>query len=122
MKQVSEMSEREYFACVGQRPGMFVGRTSFDSITAFLTGYDQHAIRHGGRGLAGWHEWLVARRGRECNHAWPGQVLHIALPDGWDYMWDLPRDDEARSTSCSGSSTGPGALERPAGQARPLST
>ncbi|MEV6701857.1 hypothetical protein AB0M68_32685 [Streptomyces sp. NPDC051453] len=97
MKQVSEMSEREYFACVGQRPGMFVGRTSLDSITAFLTGYDQHAIRHGGRRLAGWHEWLVARRGRERNHAWPGQVLHIALPDGWDNMWDLPRDDEAHA-------------------------
>ncbi|MFE9797164.1 hypothetical protein ACFYRL_36240 [Streptomyces goshikiensis] len=94
MKQLSEMSEREYFACVGQRPGMFVGKTSFHLLTAFLTGYDQHAIRHGGQGLTGWREWLVTRRGRECNHAWPGQVLHIALPGGWDGISDLPPEEE----------------------------
>jgi hypothetical protein len=94
MKQLSEMSEREYFANVGQRPGMFVGKISFHMLTAFLTGYDQHALRHGGHGLAGWHEWLVARRSRDCNHAWPGQVLHIAIPGGWDSVWDLPPEDE----------------------------
>ncbi|MEU2132261.1 hypothetical protein [Streptomyces sp. NPDC018352] len=42
------MTERESFACVGQRPGMFVGKTSFDLLPAFLTGYDQHALWHGG--------------------------------------------------------------------------
>ncbi|MGW7447613.1 hypothetical protein [Kitasatospora sp. NPDC054795] len=94
MKQLSEMSEREYFACVGQRPGMFVGKTSFHLLTAFLTGYDQHALRHSGRGLTGWREWLVTRRGCECSHAWPGQVLHIALPDGWDDISNLPPEDE----------------------------
>ncbi|WP_329127505.1 hypothetical protein [Streptomyces sp. NBC_01465] len=97
MTQLSEMSEREYFANVGQRPGMFVGKTSFHMLTAFLTGYDQHALRHGGHGLAGWHEWLVARRGRDCNHAWPGQVLHIAIPGGWDSIWDLPPEDEKQA-------------------------
>ncbi|MFJ9448359.1 hypothetical protein ACIRRH_42105 [Kitasatospora sp. NPDC101235] len=76
---------------------MFVGRTSFHLLTAFLTGYDQHAIRHGGHGLAGWHAWLIARRGRECSHAWPGQVLHIAFPDGWDNISDLPPEDEKRA-------------------------
>ncbi|MFF4713051.1 hypothetical protein ACFY2V_16835 [Streptomyces eurythermus] len=99
MKQLSEMSEREYFACVGQRPGMFVGKTSFHLLTAFLTGYDQHAIRHGGHGLTGWREWLVTRRGRECNHAWPGQVLHIALPDGWHDISNLPPEDEKHATT-----------------------
>ena len=88
------MTEREYFAGVGRRPGMFVGETSFHMLTAFLTGYDQHALRHGGPGLTGWHEWLAARRGRGCNHAWPGQVLHIALPNGWDDFWNLPPEDE----------------------------
>ncbi|MFD9600757.1 hypothetical protein [Streptomyces sp. NPDC059970] len=39
-------------------------------------------------------EWLVARRGRDCNHARPGQVLHIALPDGWENVWNLPSEDE----------------------------
>ncbi|MFD7282335.1 hypothetical protein ACFV80_36255 [Streptomyces sp. NPDC059862] len=97
MKPLSEMTEREYFASVGQRPDMFVGKASFHMLTTFLTGYDQHAIRHSGDGLAGWHEWLVSRRGRACNHAWPGQVLHIALPDGWDDIWNLPLEDEQRA-------------------------
>ncbi|MFJ6621197.1 hypothetical protein ACIQOW_26955 [Kitasatospora sp. NPDC091335] len=94
MKQLSEMDEREYFACIGQRP-LIIGCSSFHQLTAFLTGYDEHASRHGGPVLlTGWHEWLVARRGRDCNHAWPGQVLHIALPDGWDNISDLPSKDE----------------------------
>jgi len=50
MKPLSEMTEREYFASVGQRPGMFVGKSSFPMLTAFLTGYDEHALRHGGHG------------------------------------------------------------------------
>lgn len=29
MTKLIEMSEREYFASVGKRPGMFVGRSSF---------------------------------------------------------------------------------------------
>lgn len=78
---------------VGQRPHLFVGKTSFHVLTAFLTGYDEHALRHGGQGLTGWHDWLVARRGRDCNHAWPGQVLHLALPNGWHH-WNLPPEDE----------------------------
>ncbi|MGQ4344967.1 hypothetical protein [Streptomyces sp. SAS_275] len=53
MTQLSEMSEREYFASVGHRPGMFVGKTSFHRLTAFPIGYDQHVLRHGGHGLAG---------------------------------------------------------------------
>lgn len=97
MTQLSEMSEREYFAHIGHRPGMFVGKASFSMLAAFLTGYDQHAVRHGGPGLTGWHEWLVARRGRHCNHAWPGQVLHIAIPDGWDDASHLPPEDEKRA-------------------------
>jgi hypothetical protein len=63
-------------------------------LAAFLTGYDEGAIRHGGRGLTGWWEWLVARRGRDCNHGWQGQVLHIALPGGWDSYWDLSPEYE----------------------------
>jgi len=98
VKPLSEMTEREYFVSVGHHPGMFVGKTSFHMLTTFLTGYDQHALRHGGPGLTGWHDWLVVRRGRDCNHAWPGQVLHIALPNGWDDFWNLPPEDEQHAT------------------------
>ena len=97
MTKLVEMSEREYFASVGERPGMFIGHSSFHALTAFITGYDQSSARHGAPGLSGWHEWLVARRGRDCNHAWPGQVLHIALPDGWDNLWKLAPEHEARA-------------------------
>ncbi|MFI7329452.1 hypothetical protein ACIBQ3_33040 [Streptomyces rubiginosohelvolus] len=77
---------------------MFVGTaSSFHQLTAFLTGYDHHAIRHGGQGPTGWHEWLITRRGRNGAHAWPGQVLHIALPEGWNNITDLLPGDEKRA-------------------------
>ncbi|TQS44029.1 hypothetical protein [Cryptosporangium phraense] len=74
------MSDRAYLAEVGKRPGMFVGRVTYFTVTAFLLGYDAHS---GHRVLAGWDDWLTARRGRDCDHAWPGKVLHLALPEGW---------------------------------------
>jgi hypothetical protein len=92
-KSLAEMSEREYFASIRSRPGMFVFGGRLTGLEALLTGYDQHAMRHGGPGLRGWTDWLIARRGQDCNHAWPGHVRHIALPDGWDH-WDLPPDQE----------------------------
>lgn len=116
MKQLSEMSEREYFACLGELPGMFVGKASFHMVASFLFGYDAHAVRHGGPGLTGWRDWLVARRGRDCNHAWPGQVLHIALPDGWTKLWDLPPEDEERALKVLFELLDEFAAEREAGQ------
>ncbi|MFJ2060650.1 hypothetical protein ACIOMM_32635 [Streptomyces sp. NPDC087908] len=47
--------------------------------------------------LDGFHEWLVTRRGRHCSHSWPGQVLHIAFPHGWENIRDLPPEDEQRA-------------------------
>ncbi|MEU1666253.1 hypothetical protein ABZ547_22085 [Streptomyces sparsogenes] len=44
-RPLSEMTERQYLASVGQRPGLFTGKASFHMLTAFLTGYDQHAHR-----------------------------------------------------------------------------
>jgi hypothetical protein len=66
------------------RSGLEPGRTTLIDLEAFLEGYDQHSLRHGGPGLNGWQDWLVVRRGEDCNHAWPGQVRHLALPSGWD--------------------------------------
>ncbi|YCK42919.1 hypothetical protein ACNF49_25075 [Actinomadura sp. ATCC 39365] len=37
----------------------------------------------------------MARRARDCNHGWHGQVRHIALPDGWKH-WELAHDEEAQ--------------------------
>jgi hypothetical protein len=93
MNDLSRMSEREYFANVARRLGMYVIGSHLAGVEAFLDGYAQHALRHGGPGLQGWREWLVARRGKDCSHGWHGQVRHIALPGGWE-TWDLSRDDE----------------------------
>ncbi|MFC5265112.1 hypothetical protein ACFPJ1_23620 [Kribbella qitaiheensis] len=87
------MSEREYWANVAKRPGMFIGRVTLAGLEAYMDGYDAHARRHGGPGLDGWCEWLIARRGRDCNHGWHGQVRHLALPDGWQ-QWELLADQE----------------------------
>ncbi|MCO4695807.1 hypothetical protein LRR80_01859 [Streptomyces sp. RO-S4] len=96
MKSPSEMTEREYFAALGARPGMFVGTGSFPMAAAFLTGHDEHARERGGRGLTGWHEWLAARSGGESEgeQAWPTRVLRLALPGGWESILNLPSDDE----------------------------
>ncbi|MFI5558965.1 hypothetical protein ACIA2T_06760 [Amycolatopsis japonica] len=94
MRDVKACSEREYFAVVAERPGMF-GIRSLSDLESFLIGYDQHALRHGGPGLDGWRDWLVARRGKDCNHGWTGQVRHLALPEGWT-SWDITSEQEAR--------------------------
>ncbi|MDX3854144.1 hypothetical protein [Streptomyces sp. AK02-01A] len=87
------MSEREYWANVAKRPGMFLGQVTLARLEAYVDGYAAHAQRHGGPGLDDWRQWLVARRGRECSHAWHIQVRHLALPEGSDF-WDLSADQE----------------------------
>ncbi|GAA4967478.1 hypothetical protein HD597_003794 [Nonomuraea thailandensis] len=92
---LARMSEREYFAFVAERLGMFVAGSRLAGIEAFLDGYDQHALRHGGPGLTGWREWLVTRRGQECGHGWAAQVRHITLSEGSGQR-ELTREEEAR--------------------------
>ena len=94
MTYPESMSDREYFALVARRPGMYVGQESLERIEAFLTGYNEYARRFGHPALMDeWRPRLVRRRGRECNHHWSGLVRHIALPAGWE-SWDLPADKE----------------------------
>ena len=58
------------------RPSMWVWRPSYDSITAFLVGYD-HAL-HGGL-LEGYREWLTMKFGYGHNLAWPALLVIDAL-------------------------------------------
>jgi hypothetical protein len=90
-------TEREHFQQIHRRPGMYLGWPSFHMATAYLDGYAAHARLHGGPGLDGWPAWVVARRGRECNHGWPGQVLHIALPEGFENIAKLSPEQEQRA-------------------------
>ncbi|CBG71822.1 hypothetical protein SCAB_47681 [Streptomyces scabiei 87.22] len=38
----------------------------------------------------------MARRGRECSHAWMGLVRHIALPEEQWSHWELSHEQEER--------------------------
>lgn len=80
---LNALSEREYWAEVARRPAMWIGQTTLTGVEAFLEGYHQHSLRHSGRGLSGWRDWLMDRPGLYCSHARPGQVRHLALPHGW---------------------------------------
>ncbi|MEU6556409.1 hypothetical protein ABZ915_40120 [Streptomyces sp. NPDC046915] len=87
MTNLMEMSEREYFAQFAKRTGMFIGPTTLSGVTAFVVGYDQAARRHGGPGLDGWREWLMANHQVSGNLVWEAQIRQIALPSrqaGWD--------------------------------------
>ncbi|MGW7478645.1 hypothetical protein ACWGH8_08695 [Nonomuraea muscovyensis] len=92
---LARMSEREYFALVAKRLGMYVRSSTLAGVEGFLDGYDQHAKRHGGPGLQGWREWLAARLGWGNNLVWGWLVRHIALPAGWDER-ELTPEDESR--------------------------
>ena len=72
---------------------MFLGRTTLTGLEAYLMGYDHHSMRHGGPGLDGWTDWLVARMGRECNHGWNGKVRHLALGDVQN-LWELSAEQD----------------------------
>ncbi|MFF7127930.1 hypothetical protein [Streptomyces sp. NPDC008240] len=93
MTNLIEMSEREYFAQFAKRTGMFIGRTTLSGATAFIVGYDQAARRHGGPGLDGWREWLMANHQVGGNLVWEAQIRQIALPD-WQGEWDLTPEQE----------------------------
>lgn len=88
------MSECEYFAQFAKRTGMFIGRATLSAATAFMAGYDQAARRHGGPGLDGWREWLMANHQVSDNLVWEAQIRQIALPDG-EGGWDLTPEQEA---------------------------
>lgn len=93
-----ELNEREYFAAVGTRPGMYVSRPSFLTLSAFVTGYDECAARHGTGALDGWREWLIAREGgKKANLVWWALVLYIAFPDGGFDPGNLAADADAHA-------------------------
>ncbi|KIA65902.1 hypothetical protein [Nocardia vulneris] len=75
----SDISERKFFAEVAKRPGMYVGRVTVEAVSNFLLGYDQGAVRHGGRGLSEWRDWLIANYPVAPNLGWSSQVRQIAL-------------------------------------------
>ncbi|WP_433759517.1 hypothetical protein [Nocardia sp. CA-135398] len=77
-----DLTEREYLRLFAARPGMYIGYTTLHGVTSYLNGYDQAARRHGGSGLDGFREWLIANHvGEESCVSWWGLIQWIALPD-----------------------------------------
>jgi hypothetical protein len=95
MTDPNPLSEREYFALVAKRPGMFIGRVTYGRMAQFLNGYDLGAQRAGGPGLSGFGDWLLARLGRSSTLVWTSIVLQLAFPDQDSYSDALaPEQDE----------------------------
>ncbi|MFJ7258175.1 hypothetical protein ACIQWV_37985 [Streptomyces sp. NPDC098085] len=72
-------SRQEFWENFKRRPGMFVARVSFETVTGFLTGYDVAAE---GALLDGFQEWLATKLGSGGNLVWWALVVHLAFPDG----------------------------------------
>lgn len=97
MFDVTALSEREFLALVGKRPGMYTGRTSFDRMVVFLTGYDCCAERRGGSVLDGFREWIEEQEGvRSGALGWPGQVRRIAFP-GEERFGELTKEEDEQA-------------------------
>ncbi|MGW7613482.1 hypothetical protein ACWGKW_40820 [Streptomyces sp. NPDC054766] len=72
-------SRQEFWENFKRRPGMFVGRVSFEAATGFLTGYDVAAE---GALLNGFQEWLAAKLGSGWNLVSWALVVELVFPDG----------------------------------------
>lgn len=88
------LTEREYLRLFAERPGMYIGYTTFRGVVCFLDGYDYAARRCGGPGLDGLREWLLINHLRcETNLGWSGLIKQIAMPDG-EFVTDLTSEQE----------------------------
>lgn len=81
VRDLDELSDREFLNLFGRAPGMYLGRTTLRGVTGFLNGYDFGARRTGGQGLKGFREWLMANYDVASNFTWEAQITDLALPD-----------------------------------------
>jgi hypothetical protein len=72
---------REIFERVRLRPGMYFQQPTYNTVAAFVAGFDAACT---GGVLVGFREWLIPKVGDGNNLAWPGLVLRLALPDAPD--------------------------------------
>lgn len=82
----------DLFAFIRQRPSMYVSEPSYNTITAFITGFDQAS--HGGV-LVGFREWLIVLNDGPNNLSWPSLVLSSAFPDASSPESHVRDSDEA---------------------------
>lgn len=99
MIDLDALAEREYFAFVAQRPGMFTGRVTYERMAQFLNGYDLGARRAGALGFNGIRDWLLGRLGHSSPLVWTSIVLQIAFPDRDLHPQTLPPERDAHALS-----------------------
>ncbi|MEV7885823.1 hypothetical protein ACWD3I_36930 [Streptomyces sp. NPDC002817] len=86
-------SHQRFWESFRDRTGMYLGRTTYEGVTAYLNGYD-HAS--GGVLLNGLREWLADTYGVGENLVWWAQVVLIVFPDGRpDSPWS--KDEHTRA-------------------------
>lgn len=72
------MNSRSYFQAVRKRPILYGVDGSFDSIVAFVLGFDAAT---NGELLSGFREWLIVRVDDGNNLAWPALVGRLLAVD-----------------------------------------
>lgn len=72
-------SHQRFWEGFSKRTGVYVGRITYDGVTAYLDGYD-HA--GGGVLLSGLREWLADTKQAGQNLVWSAQVVGVVFPDG----------------------------------------
>ncbi|MFE4491568.1 hypothetical protein ACFRKD_03800 [Streptomyces niveus] len=72
-------SHQRFWEGFSKRTGMYVGRVTYEGVTAFLDGYDHAA---GGVLLRGLTEWLADTKQAGQNLVWSAQVVGVVFPDG----------------------------------------
>ncbi|MEU6091701.1 hypothetical protein ABZ865_34035 [Streptomyces sp. NPDC047085] len=72
-------SHQRFWENFRKRPGMYVGRVTYDGVTAYLNGYD-HA--GGGVLLNGLRQWLADTYQVGANLVWSAQVVQVVFPEG----------------------------------------
>lgn len=75
------------------RPSMYFLPVTFDTLSAFINGFD---AAHSGTVLQGIEEWLQIRLGSRSCLGWPEIAFQILLPGvPVDHRWTLPMQSQA---------------------------
>jgi hypothetical protein len=61
-----------------KRPGMYVAKVDFDSVAAFIAGFN---LATNGGLLVGFREWLIVKLGYGNNLVWDALVLKLTFPE-----------------------------------------
>ncbi|MFF2392268.1 hypothetical protein [Nocardia sp. NPDC058114] len=93
VKDLVDVSNREFFTLFAKRTGMYIGYTDLRGVVTDIEGYDMASRRSGQPGLQGWREWLIQRYQVVPDLVWAAQINQIALPD-WDFAASLTAEQE----------------------------